>query len=80
MIPPPLHEAIQHNKTGLLVDFFNSTELAESVCGLLADPQKRAALGKNARAFAKAHYDLQRVCLPQQLAWVKNLAHMTTSH
>lgn len=77
---PPLHEAIQHNKTGLLVDFFNSTELAESVCGLLADPQKRAALGKNARAFAKAHYDLQRVCLPQQLAWVENLAHMTASH
>ena len=77
---PPLHEAIQHNKTGLLVDFFNSTELAESVCGLLADPQKRAALGKNARAFAKAHYDLHRVCLPQQLAWVENLAHMTASH
>lgn len=77
---PPLHEAIQHNKTGLLVDFFNSTELAESVCGLLADPQKRAALGKNARAFAKTHYDLHRVCLPQQLAWVENLAHMTASH
>ena len=77
---PPLHEAIQHNKTGLLVDFFNPAELADSVCGLLANPQKRAALGKNARAFAKAHYDLQRVCLPQQLAWVENLAHMTASH
>jgi hypothetical protein len=30
-------------------------------------------LGANARAFAQRHYDLQSVCLPRQLAWVKRL-------
>lgn len=72
---PPLHEAIQHHTTGLLVDFFNPLELASRVCELLTNPKKRAVLGKNARAFAKAHYDLQTVCLPRQLAWVEKLGN-----
>jgi hypothetical protein len=30
-------------------------------------------LGRNAREFAVAHYDLQKVCLPRQIAWIKTL-------
>ncbi len=70
----PLHEAIKHNETGRLVDFFDVPKLVDEVCGLLDDPDHRVRLGANARAFAQANYDLQTVCLPRQLEWVQTLA------
>ena len=69
----PLHEAIRHNDTGKLISFFDPAALAQSVCELLDQPEERARLGANARAFAQQHYDLKTVCLPQQLAWVNGL-------
>lgn len=63
----PLHEAIQHDETGRLVDFFDPEGLAESVCELLTDPAARSRLGTAARAFAQSHYDLRTVCLPRML-------------
>jgi glycosyltransferase involved in cell wall biosynthesis len=69
----PLREAIKHDETGRLVDFFDGAGLVNEVCGLLDDPAARKRLGSAARAFAKEHYDLKTVCLPRQLAWVKNL-------
>jgi glycosyltransferase involved in cell wall biosynthesis len=70
----PLHEAIRHDETGRLVQFFDVAGLANEICALLDDPAARQRLGANARAFAQAHYDLQRVCLPRQLEWVTTLA------
>lgn len=70
----PLREAIRHNDTGILVDFFDSVALTKNVCDLLDDPAARARLGANARAFAVANYDLKTVCLPKQLKWVAELA------
>ena len=69
----PLREAIVHNETGKLVDFFDASALATSVCELLSNAEERKRLGANARAFAQANYDLQSVCLPRQLAWVEQL-------
>lgn len=69
----PLHEAIKHNETGKLVNFFDHRALAQQVCALLDQPQERQRLGANARAFAQQNYDLQTVCLPRQLAWVEGL-------
>ena len=69
----PLREAIRHNDTGRLVDFFDVPGLVNEVCVLLDDPTARAKLGANARAFAQANYDLKTVCLPRQLAWVQGL-------
>ncbi len=69
----PLHEAIRHNDTGLLVNFFDVPALANTVCTLLDNPAERSRLGANARAYAKSNYDLKTVCLPRQLAWVKGL-------
>jgi len=69
----PLREAIVHNETGKLVDFFDASALANSVCDLLNNAEERKRLGANARAFAQANYDLQSVCLPKQLAWVEQL-------
>ena len=69
----PLREAIQHQDTGMLVDFFDASALAEQVGALLADVQMRKTLGENARAFARVHYDLNSQCLPKQIAWVEQL-------
>lgn len=70
----PLHEAIRHDETGRLVSFFDPAALAAEVAGLLEQPAERERLGRQARAFARGHYDLATVCLPQQLAWVQRLA------
>ncbi len=69
----PLHEAITHNETGRLVDFFDVKALAEEVCTLLGDPAERHRLGANARQFALTNYDLESVCLPKQIQWVEEL-------
>jgi glycosyltransferase involved in cell wall biosynthesis len=70
----PLREAIRHGDTGRLVDFFDGAALVDEVCGLLDDPDQRRRLGAQARAFACETYDLQRVCLPRQLAWIDQMA------
>jgi glycosyltransferase involved in cell wall biosynthesis len=69
----PLHEAIIHNQTGRLVNFFDVAALSDEVCSLLDQPEQRAEFSVNARTFACANYDLKTVCLPRQLAWVQNL-------
>ena len=70
---PPLKEAIVDHQTGRLVDFFDTTALAKTVCEVLENPQEAQRLGENARAFAQANYDLHAVCLPKQLTWVNEL-------
>lgn len=69
----PVQEAIRQGETGLLVDFFDIAGLIDAVCRLLDDPAERRRLGERARAHAQAHYDLRRVCLPRQMAWVQEL-------
>lgn len=69
----PLHEAIAHNETGRLVNFFDHAALVENTVSLLQDSAERTRLGTNARAHAVAHYDLHSCCLPQQLAWVEQI-------
>jgi len=68
---PPVREFITHNQTGRLVDFFDTSALANHVCELLDNPDERQRLSSNAREFVKAYYDLKRICLPKQLAWVE---------
>ncbi|MBF0302993.1 MAG: glycosyltransferase family 4 protein [Desulfamplus sp.] len=72
----PLHEAIFDGETGCLVDFFDFKALADKVCTLLDNRDERTRLGANAVEFAKAHYDLKRVCLPKQLEWVHTFNHL----
>jgi len=70
----PVREAIEHDQTGRLVNFFDRDALVDEVCTLLDNPAQRASLGARAREFAQAHYDLRSVCLPRQLQWVQALA------
>ncbi len=72
----PLHEAIEHDKTGKLVDFFDVQGIAHHVTRLLENPDERQQLGENARKAAIEKYDLNRVCLPRQLEWVAHLARL----
>ncbi len=70
---PPVQEVISAGKQGLLVDFFDPESLAARVDELLADPQRRLALGKKARqTILKRGYDLES-CLKQQLQLVDAL-------
>ena len=70
----PLREAIHHDRTGRLVDFFSVEQLASEVSALLDDPAGRSRLGTAAREFAREHFDLRSICLPGQLEWVADLA------
>ncbi len=69
----PVLEVLEHERTALLVDFFDQTALVEQVCRALQDPGLRSRLGAAARQKAVAEYDLNRVCLPGQMAWVEGL-------
>ena len=68
----PLQEAITHDETGVLVDFFDPEALATATISLINDSDRRSRLSRAAREFAKANYDLKTVCLPKQLTWVLN--------
>lgn len=74
----PVTEVITHNKTGKLVDFFDTHHLAKEVITLLENPEERETLGRTAREFALANYDLHKVCLPKQLEWVDTLRKCAT--
>lgn len=65
----PVREAIMHNETGRLVNFFDHRALVAEICGLLSSRRDRDRLGAAARAFAIEEYDLKTRCLPRQLAW-----------
>lgn len=69
----PVREVIEHNKTGKLIDFFDSEALCDSVISLLDQPKERERLGVNARAFIKSKFDLKTKCLPRQIKWVESL-------
>jgi glycosyltransferase involved in cell wall biosynthesis len=71
---PPVEEAIAHARNGLLVDFFDVTALANTVCEALERPQEVAPLRVAARKSALNRYDLATVCLPQQVRLVEGLA------
>jgi glycosyltransferase involved in cell wall biosynthesis len=69
----PVREVIDHGEHGLLVDFFDKDPLIRSIAGLLDDAAERSRLGAQARRRAQGQYDLQSICLPQQLGWIDGL-------
>jgi glycosyltransferase involved in cell wall biosynthesis len=72
----PVREAIQADVTGKLLPFFDVDAWAQGVHQLMESADERKRLGENARLEAIKRYDLQTVCLPQQLAWVIALAQL----
>ncbi len=74
----PVREVITDGENGQLVDFFDTAALCDKLFALLDDPETRQTLGRNAREFARQNYDLKSACLPRQIEWVENLAHLAS--
>jgi glycosyltransferase involved in cell wall biosynthesis len=70
----PVREVIQHERNGLLVDFFNPQELADCVIGALANPKQYRGLRDAARRTILERFDLRRVCLPRHIRLIEQLA------
>jgi len=70
---PPVEEVIEHGANGLLVDFFDTAALADSVVECLANPKHFTALRAAARRTAIERYDLATICLPRQAQLVERL-------
>lgn len=69
---PPVKEVIRHGENGLLVDFFDSKALAETVIEALEHPDRMREIRKNARQTVVEEYDLRRVCLPRQIEMIEH--------
>ncbi|MFP4398093.1 MAG: glycosyltransferase, partial [Desulfonatronovibrio sp.] len=69
----PVREVIEHEKNGLLVDFFDVKGLAGKVIDVLAHRKEYDEIRKAARQTIKEKYDLKNICLPAQLKLIKSL-------
>jgi phosphatidyl-myo-inositol dimannoside synthase len=49
-------EAVQHNKTGMVVDGRSVDQIADAVSGLLADPDRAAKMGAAGRDWVTSHW------------------------
>jgi glycosyltransferase involved in cell wall biosynthesis len=54
----PVQEVIEHGVNGLLVDFFNTAEMADAVVGALASPSDMQPLRDQARRDMADRYSL----------------------
>ena len=72
----PVQEVIMHGETGLLVDFFSSKNLADSVSRLLDDRSLATKIGKQARELVLDRFSLQR-CIPRQLSLMQLVSSRT---
>lgn len=68
---PPVREIVQDRQNGLLVDFFDSEQLALRVAEALSNPMTYQAIRIQARESVIERYDLLNVCLPQWLKYLK---------
>lgn len=72
----PVRDVIRHGENGLLVDFFDTAALADTVCEALAAPEARfASLRRAARQSIVLAHDLRTVALP---AWEKLITSAIT--
>jgi len=60
-IPAPVRELIVDSKTGYLVKEKDVKMLAERICELLMDDEKRVKMGKEARKRVLENYDIKKI-------------------
>jgi glycosyltransferase involved in cell wall biosynthesis len=65
---PPVEEVIEHGKNGLLVDFFDQSNLIEEIVNVCEKRSDFDAMRQAARETVKNRYDLKTICLPRQLS------------
>lgn len=66
----PVREVIEHQKNGILVDFFDPENLAKTVANTLENAEKLKHLRVAARESVIRNYDFHSVCLPAQVKFV----------
>jgi glycosyltransferase involved in cell wall biosynthesis len=69
----PVEEVIVDGQNGVLADFLSPGEIASRVDEMLRRRDHARALGEAARRTVVERYDLERVCLPGQVALVERL-------
>lgn len=67
----PVEEVITDGQNGRLVDFFDTTEIAQTLTDCLARPDDFRSLRLAARAHIVENYDLTQVCLPRLIDFVE---------
>ena len=70
----PVMEALEHGKTGTLVDFFDVPGWSVALIDALAHPDRYLALRAAARKRALERYDLRSNCLPRMVDFVESFA------
>jgi len=63
----PLRDVIEHERNGLLVDFFSTNDILKGVSRLLDHPDTGLKLGETARKDCLEKFDLKSICLPAQV-------------
>ncbi|WP_331347117.1 glycosyltransferase family 4 protein [Cellvibrio sp. UBA7661] len=69
----PVREVIKQNETGVLVDFFNIDAITEYVSYLLKNSKAKVLLGEMAREIVLQYYNHEKICLPRQKLWVREV-------
>jgi len=69
----PVKEVIRDGENGVLVDFFNTKAIVEKVESVLGEPKRYEALRVQGRKAIEERFDLERVCLPQQIKLVESM-------
>ncbi|GHD57347.1 glycosyl transferase [Thalassobaculum fulvum] len=71
---PPVQEVLRDGETGAMVDYFDGGAMVDRICTLLDDPETRERYAAAARGYVVENYDLETVCLPQQVALIERVA------
>ncbi len=71
---PPVQEVLEDGVNGLLVDFFEPSQIVERIDEALEQPDRMREIRQRARRMVIDRYDLKTICLPQQLTLIETLA------
>jgi glycosyltransferase involved in cell wall biosynthesis len=69
---PPVMEVLEHEKNGLLVDFFSPKEITETVIRVCESKNRMQELRDAARRTITEKFDFETICLPQHINLVEN--------
>ena len=69
----PVEEVITDGENGLLVDFYDQQALVDTATQALNNPERYGQIRQAARSSVVNRFDLETVCLPQQIQLVDRL-------
>jgi glycosyltransferase involved in cell wall biosynthesis len=69
----PVTEVVEHGRNGLLVDFFDTAQLAATVTEALESPERMTPIRRRARETIMERYDLTTIGLPGYLRLIEEL-------